>query len=98
MEGEVGYPRSQLSAASNFNNSLNRTGLVLCVTCVYVSFGAVFTSLSERLRTHEIFTKDKIVVVIYFLITTSSPYIICCGYLLESPPRGDSNRSPQDMI
>ena len=24
--------------------------------------------------------------------------IICCGYLLESPPRGDSNRSPQHMI
>ena len=24
--------------------------------------------------------------------------IICCGYLLESPPRGDSNRSPQYMF
>ena len=24
--------------------------------------------------------------------------IICCGYLLESPPRGDSSSSPQHMI
>ena len=23
---------------------------------------------------------------------------ICCGYLLESPPRGDSNKYPQHMF
>ena len=42
---------------------------------VYIKFGnsgSTFT-LRERLLTHEIFTKDKIVVVLFFLITTSSP-------------------------
>ena len=46
------------------------------------------STLRERLCTHEIFTKDKIVVVIFSYLQPVLHKIICCGYLLESPPRG----------
>ena len=55
-------------------------------------------ALRERLRTHKVFTKGKIVVVLFPKLLTVLHKIICCGCVLESPQRGDSNTHPQHMI
>ena len=55
-------------------------------------------SLRERLRTHEIFTKDKTVVVFFPELPPDLHKIICCGCVLETPQRGDSNTHPHHMI
>ena len=58
-------------------------------------------TLREHLRTHEIFIVDQILVIRYFLHTCNYNVllkIICCCFLLESPPRGHSKRSSQHKI
>ena len=55
-------------------------------------------SLREHLRIQEIFIEDKNKSYSFAYLPEVLHKIICCGYLLESPRRGDSNISPQHMI
>ena len=55
-------------------------------------------TLREHFHTHETFKEDQILKVFFSLLSLVLLNIICCGYLLESLPRGDSNRSPEHMI
>ena len=55
-------------------------------------------SLREHFRIHETFIEDQILRDFLHEYHKFSIKIKCCGFLLQSPRRGDSNRSPQHMI
>ena len=54
--------------------------------------------LRELLSTHKVCKVFTVMIVILPLLPKVLLKIICCGYLLEPPRRGDSNRYPQHMI
>ena len=60
--------------------------------------GSLKLSLRERLRTHKSYKVFTMIIVISPELPKVLLKIICCGHVLESPPRGDSNICPQHMI
>ena len=65
---------------------------------LHMLVGAQSSPLRARLRTHKVFTVDQIVVVFLPKIPLFLHKNICCGCVLESPRRGDSNTHPQHMF
>ena len=81
---------SSFEVSSGHTSKDENNNLILSPSKVY--------TLRERLRTHEVFKVDKIVVVFLPKIPPALNKIICCGCVLESPRRGDSNTHQQHMV